>query len=97
MHTTVIIYNINKYLFSCKEHPCEHLTYTFFCFVLPFAILPHHFTYNIFSTPHTECLVAGLQTLLGDLVINMEMKKPTDKFWTDLQSLKNESTLMDNK
>jgi len=69
------------------------------CSILFYYLLlvsPHLFT-NIFSAPHTECLVASLQTALGDSVINTEMKKPVDQFWTDLKSLKYKSTLMDSK
>jgi len=66
-----------------------------FYYLLPFS--PHSFTNNIFSAPHTECLVASLQTPLGDSVTNTEIKKLIDQFWTDLKSLKYKSTLMDNK
>jgi len=60
-----------------------------FYYLLPFS--PHHFTNNIFSVHHTECLVASLQTPLGDSVINTGMKMLIDQFRTDLKSL------MDNK
>ena len=66
-----------------------------FYYLLPFS--PHCFTNNSFSAPHTECLVASLQTPLGDSVIKIEMKKLIDQFRTDLKSLKYKSTLMDNK
>ena len=73
-----------------------HTHFSILChYLLPF--FPYHFTNNIFSTPHTECVVASLKTPLGNLVINTEMKMRIDTFWTDGQSSKNKSTLMDNK